>query len=216
MNNLRTLRKQRGLSLKALGETLGLAESTVSLYETGKRQPDNDTLVKIANFFGVTIDYLLGVSNDPIIKNTGCNATENTIFKDHPEIVPLPEMRKIPLVGNIACGEPITAIENVDDYVSVDINIPADFALKCKGDSMINARIHDGDIVYIREQPVVDNGEIAAVLIDDEVTLKRFYKLPDYIELRAENPRYSPIIIPKQQAESVRIIGKAVAFTSTI
>lgn len=216
MNNLRTLRKQRGLSLKALGEALGLAESTISLYETGRRQPDNDTLVKIANFFGVTIDYLLGVSNGPVIKNTGGNTAKNPIFKNHPEIMPLPETRKIPLLGNIACGEPITAIENVDDYVSVDINIPVDFALKCKGDSMINARIHDGDIVYIREQPVVDNGEIAAVLIDDEVTLKRFYKLPDYIELRAENPRYSPIIIPKQETGSVRIIGKAVAFTSTI
>lgn len=216
MKNLRTLRRKYKLSMKALGQFLGLAESTISLYEAGRRQPDNDTLVKIANFFGVTTDYLLGLSNDPETNNTGGNSTENPLFKKHPEIIPLPETRKIPLLGNIACGEPITAIENVDDYVSVDINISADFALRCKGDSMINARIHDGDIVYIREQPVVDNGEIAAVLIDDEVTLKRFYKLPDYIELRAENPRYSPIIIPKQQAGSVRILGKAVAFTSTI
>lgn len=216
MNNLRTLRKQHGLSMKALGEALGLAESTISLYEAGKRQPDNDTLVKIANFFGVTTDYLLGVSNYPKIKNTCVSSTDNLFYKNHPEITPLPKTRKIPLLGNIACGEPITAVENVDDYVSADIDIPAEFALRCKGDSMINARIHDGDIVYIREQSTVDNGEIAAVLIDDEVTLKRFYKLPDYIELRAENPRYSPIIIPKQQAGSVRIIGKAVAFTSTI
>lgn len=213
MDNLRILRKKKGLSLKALGEILGLSESTVSLYESGKRQPDNNTLIKIANFFDVSTDYLLGISNNSA-KNA--DATNEKLYEKYSEIISLPETKKIPLLGNIACGDPITAIQNTDDYVNADVNIHADFALLCKGDSMINARIHDGDLVYIRNQPIVDNGEIAAVLIDNEVTLKRFYKLPDYIELRAENPRYSPIVIPKQEAESVRILGKAVAFTSTI
>ena len=131
-------------------------------------------------------------------------------------ILPMPKMRKIPLLGDIACGEPILAAENLDGEVDIPEDIRADFALRCKGDSMINARIFDGDIVYIRQQPTVDNGEIAAVLIDDEATLKRVRLFDDHIVLEPENPLYRPFVYWGEEMNTVRILGKAVAFLSTV
>ena len=131
-------------------------------------------------------------------------------------IIPFPEMNKVPLIGAIACGAPILAQEHVEDYVDMPRHIHADFALTCKGDSMINARIFDGDIVYIRQQDTVENGEIAAVLLDCEATLKRVKLYPDHISLEPENPQYRPIVLWGEDMNTVSIIGKAVAFTSTI
>lgn len=132
-------------------------------------------------------------------------------------IIPLPEMRKIPLVGTIACCVPILAEEHIEDYIDIPKHIRADFALMCKGDSMINARIFDGDIVYIRQQDMVENGDIAAVLIDDgEATLKRVRLFDDHISLEPENPMYKPIVFWNEEMNTVRIIGKAVAFTSAV
>ena len=125
-------------------------------------------------------------------------------------------MRKIPLVGTIACGEPILAEENIEEYVGIPKHIKADFALICKGDSMINARIFDGDVVYIRQQDTVENGEIAAVLIDNEATLKRVRLFDDHISLEPENPMYKPFVYWNEEMNSVRILGKAVAFTSAV
>ena len=131
-------------------------------------------------------------------------------------IIPMPEMRKIPLVGTIACGLPILAQENIEDYVSIPKDMAGDFALTCKGDSMINARIFDGDIVYIRQQDTVDSGEIAAVLIDGEATLKRVRLFDDHISLEPENPMYKPLVYWNEEMNDIRILGKAVAFTSTV
>ena len=131
-------------------------------------------------------------------------------------VLPIPATRKIPLLGTIACGEPITAVENVDQYIDVAENIHCTFALRCKGDSMIDARIMDGDVVYIREQPQVENGEIAAVLIDDEATLKRVYLSDGVVQLVACNAKYSPLVYTGAQLETLRILGKAVAFTSFV
>lgn len=131
-------------------------------------------------------------------------------------LMPMPEMRKIPLLGAIACGEPILAVENIEDYVNIPKDMAGDFALTCKGDSMINARIFDGDIVYIRQQDTVENGEIAAVLIDNEATLKRVKLLPDRIILSPENPLYDPMVYRGEEMNNVRILGKAVAFTSAV
>ena len=137
--------------------------------------------------------------------------------KGQPEnIIPMPEMRKIPLVGTIACGTPILADQNIEEYVSIPKNIAADFALTCKGDSMINARIFDGDVVYIRQQQTVENGEIAAVLIDNEATLKRVQLFDDHIILQPENPMYKPLVFWGEEMNTVRILGKAVAFTSAV
>lgn len=120
----------------------------------------------------------------------------------------------IPLLGNIACGVPITAEENIEDYVAAPIGCNANFALRCKGDSMINARICDGDIVFIRSQPDCENGEIAAVLIGDEATLKRVYKYPDAITLMPENSSYPPLVYRNEELNTIKILGKAVGFVS--
>ena len=130
--------------------------------------------------------------------------------------MPMPATYKVPLLGAIACGEPILAAENVEGDVEVPEHVRADFALRCKGDSMINARIFDGDIVYIRQQPTVDDGQIAAVLIGEEATLKRVRLYPDHVVLEPENPLYRPHSYWNEDMNTVRILGKAVAFTSAV
>ena len=142
---------------------------------------------------------------------------ENTDNENIPSnILPLPKVCKIPLIGTIACGEPILAEENISDIIDVPEHINADFALRCKGDSMIDARINDGDIVYIKQQPTVDNGQIAAVLIGDEATLKRVYISDNTVTLMACNPRFAPLIYSGPELERLRIIGRAIAYTSLI
>ena len=134
---------------------------------------------------------------------------------DFPNIFPI-ETKKIPLLGKIAAGQPVMAEECFDSYVQCGTDIHADFCLRVQGDSMINARIYDGDIVFIHKQPEVENGEIAAVAIDDAVTLKRVYFSDDSVMLRAENPKYKPMIFTKNDCSSFRILGKAVAFQGDI
>ena len=199
-NRIRELRKNRNLTMKELGNIVGLAESTISQYETGKRQPDNEVLLKMGEFFGVTVDYLLG-----------SNFSTNFL-----NIAPMPKFNQVPLVGEIACGKPILAVEDATTMVDMPEHVHADFALRCKGDSMINARIFDGDIVYIRSQPTVETGEIAAVRIDDEATLKRVRLYEDHICLEAENPMYKPLVYWGNDMNKVQILGKAVAFTSVV
>lgn len=121
----------------------------------------------------------------------------------------------VPLVGNIACGAPITAEENIEEYIAAPIGCNANFALRCKGDSMINARICDGDIVFIRAQPDCENGEIAAVLIGEEATLKRFYRYDDNtVTLMPENSSYPPLVYRNEELNTIKILGKAVGFVS--
>lgn len=207
-NRLRELRISRNLTQNKLAQELGIAKSTISMYENGNREPDFETLETIADFFNCDMDYLLGKSDiHNKYKSSAPTATN---------IIPLPKTKKIPLLGSIACGEPILAEENIEEFIRMDEDIPADFALKCKGDSMINARIFDGDIVYIRQQPDVENGEIAAVLIDNEATLKKVYKNPNKLVLSPCNPLYGDLIYIEDQCNSIRILGKAVAFTSII
>ena len=127
-------------------------------------------------------------------------------------------VQSLPLLGNISCGNPILADEHIELYVELTTKIKADFCLKAKGDSMINARIHDGDIVFIRKQDAVENGEIAAVIIGDEATLKRVFYYPDEgkLVLQAENPKYEPFVYIGDELNTVKILGKAVAFQSDI
>ncbi len=131
-------------------------------------------------------------------------------------IIPLPNFYRVPLIGSISCGKPILAVENADESVNAPDFVHADFALLCKGDSMINARIFDGDIVYIHQQETVENGDIAAVMIDDETTLKRVHLFGDHISLESENPQYRPLVYWGEEMNTVHILGKAVAFTSII
>ena len=208
---LKSLRTCKGLSQADFAKQIKLSKSSVNMYERGEREPGLETLERIADYFNVDMDYLLG-------KSDVVNKSQWTIQKPlASNIIPIPEMRKVPLLGAIACGAPILADEHIEEYVDIPKNIRADFALTCKGDSMINARIFDGDIVYIRQQEEVVNGEIAAVLTDDgEATLKRVRLYDDHISLEPENPMYKPLVFWNEEMNSVRIIGKAVAFTSTV
>lgn len=204
---LKELREDKGLSQYAFAKEFGVAQSTVGNWESGTREPNFETMQRLADFFGVSVDYLLG----------GDEKSENPFLNKISNIVPI-EKRKIPLLGEIACGKPVYAEEDFEGYVQCDADISADFALICKGDSMINARILDGDIVFIRRQSEVYDGEIAAVIIDDEATLKRFYfdRENNRVTLVAENPKYKPLIYKDEELNSIHILGKAVAFQSNI
>lgn len=200
-SRLRQLRKEDNLTQKELADKLGLAFSTISMYERGIREPDFETTEAIADYFNVSMDFLLGKS-------------ANTAPMGN--IIPMPQFNTVPLLGTIACGEPILAAENLEGEVKIPDDIKADFALRCSGDSMVDARILDGDIVYIRQQPTVNNGEIAAVLINDEATLKKVYLSEGTITLVACNTNYQPFVYSGEKLNEIRILGKAVGFTSRI
>lgn len=195
-------RQELGLTLEEVGDYVGVGKSTVRKWEHG--EIENMKRDKIA-----LLSKILKLS--PLTFITG-----EVEYGVPDNIVPLPKMKKIPLLETIACGEPILATENIEALINADEDLNADFALRCKGDSMINARIFDGDIVYIREQPDVEDGEIAAVLIGEEATLKRVYKYPSKVVLRPENPLYDDMICSKEEMNEVRILGKAVAFLSAV
>ena len=208
-NKLKEARENAQISLSQLSKMTGISKSTLQRYETGttKKIPI-EAISLIEEALNLPVGYLMGWTED-FDTETGYN-----VYR-HDNISPI-ETRKIPLVGEIACGEPICSYDEFDSYVEVGSDIRADFCLKCVGDSMINARINDGDIVFIREQPDVENGEIAAVVIEGDATLKRVYKKPNGILLMAENPDFDPIMLTPEEYPDVRIIGKAVAFQSDI
>lgn len=194
------------ISYGELAEKTGIPKSALQRYATGQTEKiPIDRLEKIATAIGTSAAYLMGWEPE-----------ERPAIPAASNILPMPEMRKIPLLGTIACGAPVLADEHIEGQVDIPVNIHADFALTCKGDSMINARIYDGDIVYIRQQDTVENGEIAAVLIETEATLKRVRLFDDHISLEPENPMYKPIVFWNEEMNEVRILGKAVAFTSSV
>ena len=210
---IREYREKQDLSQRQFADKCDLSNGYISILEkginpnTGKPvTPTIPQLKKLACGMNITVMEMLELVEDMPID----------ITSDVPNIIPMPEMRKIPLIGSIACGAPILAEEHIEEYISIPKHVSADFALTCKGDSMINARIFDGDIVYIRQQDTVENGEIAAVLIDGEATLKRVRLFDDHISLEPENPQYRPLVYWGEEMNTIRILGKAVAFTSAI
>ena len=201
-------RTELGLTLQDIAAEVGVAISTIQRYEQGKiGKVKLPVMEAIAAALNVSTDWLLGIPNAE-------KERPSTSLADN--ILPLPNMRKVPLLGTIACGTPILAAENLDGYVKMPENVHADFCLRCKGDSMIGARIMDGDLVFIHQQPDVDNGAIAAVIVEDEATLKRIYKSTGKIILQPENPRYEPFVFVGEELSQIRIIGKAVAFLSGV
>lgn len=207
---IRSYRDTHGLSQRQFANQCDLSNGYISILEkginpsTGKPvTPTLPQMKKLADGMAITLSELFEKVDDMPI-DVGSN------------IIPMPIMRKVPLLGAIACGAPILADEHIEEYVDIPKHIHADFALTCKGDSMINARIFDGDIVYIRQQDSVENGEIAAVLIDSEATLKRVKLYGDHISLEPENPMYKPLVFWNEEMNDVRILGKAVAFTSAV
>lgn len=189
-----------------LEKITGIPKSTIQRYASGvtKKIPV-DAVQLIARALGISDAYMMGWSNnkfDKIIPNG---------------FSPIPSTTKRPRLGVISCGEPIDSEENFDGYDDVPAFINCDFTLKCEGDSMVGARICDGDIVYIKQQPTIENGQIAAVLVDGcEKLLKRVFITEDTIILQAENPIYNPRFYHKEDMNRVSIIGKVVGFTSFV
>ena len=201
MNRLSQLRQEKGLNMREAARQLGMPYTTYVNYEKGTREPNSETLISLAKFYGTSIDYLLCKSDSPPGRDIP------------PGFEPMPKKKKVPLIGAIACGEPITAEQNIEKMVDVPEYIRCDFSLTCHGDSMVDAGIHDKDVVYIRIQPEVENGEIAAVRIDGEATLKRVYYNPGTLTLMPANPAYAPMVYTGSQLEEVHIEGKAVGWT---
>lgn len=201
---LKKLRKEKKITQEKLAAIIGVERSSIGKYESTNVMPSIDVLNRIAAFFEVSVDYLLG--ND--------SAINLSLFGN---IFPI-EKKKIPLLGDIACGKPIYADEDRESYVIAGTNVNADFCLRAKGDSMIGARILDGDVVFIQKADIVNNGEIAAVIIEDEETLKRVYYYPESqkLVLNAENPKYEPLVYVDSELEQIHILGKAVAFQSDV
>ena len=203
---IKSLRLSQGLTLEDVAKEVGVGKSTVRKWETGMiANMRRDKIASLAKSLHTTPAYLMGWTDEPQLE-----ITVDNLYRI--------ETNKFPLLGNIACGEPIFAEERLEVYVEAGANIHADFCLRAKGDSMIGARIHDGDIVFIRKQDIVDDGEIAAVLIEDEATLKRVYfdRENGVLQLYAENPKYKTMRLSGEELNSVRILGKAVAFQSDI
>lgn len=188
-----------------------LNKNDLSQYVNGKVVPGQSKLYILGQALNVSEAWLMGY-DVPMNKDINSDVDYATVDN----IITMPQMKKVPLLGTIACGEPILAEENIEAFINMPAEATGTFALRCKGDSMINARIFDGDIVYIREQPDVENGEIAAVLIENEATLKKVYKYPNRIELRAENPTMKTMEFEGEEMNNVRIIGKAVYFLSPV
>lgn len=197
MNRLRELRRTKGLTLKEVGALVGVAESTMSLYESGKRQPDYEMLQTLAEFFGVSTDYLLGRS-------------------DYPDIpAPTTKGKWIPVLGRVQAGIPIEAVEDVLDYeeISNEMAKTGDFfALQVRGASM-EPRIHEGDVLIVRKQDDAETGDVCVVMVNgDDATVKRIKKSPEGLFLIANNPAFEPMFFSNREIDElpVQVIGKVV------
>ena len=193
-DNIRYRRKRAGYSQQQLAMKLAIKQASVSNWESGKTQPETKYLTKLMEIFGVPMDALF--SDEPRRDLDSIRVIRNAV----------------PIVGEIACGTPITAEENIEGYADIPDGVRADFALRCKGDSM-NPTFIDGDLVLIRQQPEVENGQIAAVNIDNETTLKHVYYQHGGILLTADNADFQPIYLPADQAGQILIHGLAVGYT---
>jgi len=194
MLRIKEIRKNKKITAKQLAEHIKVAESTMSLYESGKREPDFNTVLKIANYLGVSVDYLLGNENASNLAKRGV---------------------KVPVFGSVAAGIPIEAITDIEDYEEITEELAATgeyVALKIKGNSM-EPKISDGDVVIVRIQPDVESGEIAIVMINgNDATCKKVKKTTEGIMLISTNPDYEPMFYSNKQINElpIRIFGKVV------
>ena len=202
---IKSRREELGLSQEELAHRVGYKDrSSIAKIESGVNDITQSKIAIFAKALETTTLWLMGDTEAPPAHKLPSNC------------LPLPRTVKKPRLGAIACGKPILAVENISEYDDVPITIHCDFTLLCKGDSMIDARIWDGDVVYIRQQPELENGEIAAVRIGDEATLKKVYYNGRRIILRACNPLYADMEYEGEELNDVEILGKAVAFSSMI
>lgn len=193
---LAELRQKQGLSQKSLASLIGYSQNMISQWENGTRDPNTKTLQELANFFNVSIDYLLG------------NDIDVTKLSNYVEL--LPENKKIPIIGSVKCGPNGLAFEYLEGYILVGENYTGDIiAFRCRGDSMKDMGIGDGDIAIVRKQEDVECGELAVVVINgDEGTLKRVRKFDSGIVLEAANPDYPPRIFTGENLQLIHIVGK--------
>lgn len=200
---IKFLRDKMGLSQVSLADKINVSKQTLYKYENDIiTNIPSDKVELIAEATGSTPAYIMGWEDSPI--------------PSYPNIRPIAKKR-YPVLGSVACGKPIYMAEEKEVYVDTTTDVKADFILIAKGDSMTGARINDGDLVFVRQQPEVENGDIAVVAIDDEATLKRFYKYSDdLIVLRAENPEYKDMELRPGDHKDIRVLGKAVAFQSDL
>ena len=199
-------RLREGLDIRQMNQTelakrSQISKSSISRYIKGDWEGKQGAVYALAKALGVTEAWLMGY--DVPMEAEEAQSPIPAGFE------PLPEMATIPLVGSIACGTPILAEQNIEARIGVPALWRADFALTCHGNSMA-AMIQDGDIVCIRKQPEVENGEIAAVRIGEEATLKRFYRQGDTVMLQAENPAFSPLVYTRDQLNEITIEGLVV------
>ena len=202
--------KERRLALnltqEELAQRLGLQKSAIAKYESGRVENiKRSVLAKMAEILECSPTYLMGWDD------------EQPSSPSYPNVFPLQRTR-IPLLGEIACGEPIFCNEGRESYIAAGTDIKADFCLKARGDSMTGARIMDGDIVFIQKDAELVSGQIYAVAIDDEATLKRVYydEATQELRLLAENPKYPTMVYTGEKLDHVHILGKAIAFQSDV
>ena len=205
-NRISQKKTELNLSYQDMSDKTGLSKSTLQRYITGDiRNLGLDKLEILAKALDVTPSYLMGWEDE----------NEEPILENIPGIILPVKMKKIPILGTIACGEPIFAEENYEGYFMLDTNLPvADFVLRAKGDSMIDADINEGDLVFFRRKSDVDNGSIAAVIIEDEATLKKVYKNESNLILQPCNSNYAPIVLSEDDHKSIRILGEMVGVYS--
>lgn len=190
-------RLELGLTLEEVGSMVGVSKSTVMKWETGYiENMKRDKIALLAKALRKSPLWVMGIEDLD-------NAVES-------------RTKKVPLLGSVAAGKPILACDEHGSYVEIDQDLRVDFCLRVRGDSMIDARINDGDLVFVRRQPTVENGEIAVVLIDNEVTLKRFYKSQSGVILKPENSKYQPMFYTAEDFKEIRVLGKAVLFQSEL
>lgn len=193
----------RHITAAELSRRLGINEGTVSQYKSGAYEPKQRRLQAIAEILNVSIPWLMGADVPMEVKINN--------------ITPIESIKKLPVLGKIACGEPILAAEeNIEGYIISPTGVKADYVLTCEGDSMIDANIFNGDQVFIKSQPMVENGEIAAVLIGNDTTLKKVYMQDDTLTLIPVNSNYEPFIYNKEELNSIKILGKAVAILRSL
>jgi repressor LexA len=201
----------RGMRASELAKRTGLSKARISQYVNGKFIPKSDAILQIAEALRVSELWLLGKVSDME------PASEQEIMPCPENISPL-RLRRYPILGEIACGLPILAVEDTEGAYVTAADTNAHFCLTAKGDSMIGARIFDGDEVFIQQTDLVENGEIAAVVVDGEATLKRVYYYPEEekLILSPENPAYEPLVFVGRELADIRILGRAVAFQAKL
>lgn len=200
--NIKRIRAEHGLSQAELGKIAGVSDKAVSTWELGLKTPRMGAVEKMANCFGIT--------KSAIVDDAPMTSLQKPVVP--PGFMPMPEMVQVPLIGSIACGTPITAEQNIKSYVGVPAAWRADFALECHGDSMAPT-ICDGDVVCIRSQPEVEQGQIAAVRIGEEATLKHCYYQNGVVQLIADNPSVCPpMVYTGSDLDEIEVEGLAVGF----